>query len=102
MPAGVLPMQGMREMNAIIEDSRRRSRQRRILPFEEGVMLERKSFTASASVVLRPGLGRTPSGWLVTRITGDANYLYEVDRDAESLTLKNNGSATVVVDLWIF
>jgi hypothetical protein len=67
----------------------------------DGVLVS-QALTAGNNVI-RHGLGRKPSGWMVLRSIGAAATLYEVADTATDrvITLNSAGSPTSV-DLWFF
>lgn len=72
------------------------------LPFAGGRALS-LSFTASPQTqTAAHRLGRTPSGWIVTRVTGGLSSLVETARDDLTISLQHTGGATVSVDVWVY
>lgn len=69
-------------------------------PFLNGVMYAPGTQMTVGNNVISHRLGRTPQGWIVTRVTGAATNLYEVSRNERTITL--NASAAGVCEIWFF
>jgi hypothetical protein len=65
-----------------------------------GVLHEAVAITSGTLKSVAHGLGKLPSGWIVTRSGGSSASLYEVSRTTTHLNLMPGNTGTV--DIWIY
>ncbi len=72
-------------------------------PPVQGVLLTRITVGTGLNVIDH-GLGRVPQGYIVTRVTGAFNTLYDQQEinPRPALTLFLTSSSDAIVDLWVF
>ena len=68
-------------------------------PIAKGRVVGPVSFAAATSTVVRHGMGRRPTGWIVAGQNA-ATTIFETARDETSLTLTSSNVADVT--LWVF
>ncbi len=71
------------------------------VPFLSGKLVE-ETIGAGGAAAIPHKLGKTPTGWILFDITGSDSEVTRTGWTDKTITLLNNGAASVTVKVWVF
>ncbi len=97
------PKQPDRVAAALRDQNSSQHRQQQQIPFlNNGRLLKRIAIAATATATAHHGLKRQPAGWLLTDVEGLDGRVSRTAWDSKTITLRNEGAASITVDVWIY